>query len=409
MIQDHLKLEQHLKNSLTETLKFLEQIVSMNSFTLNPEGISANAQRIIEQFVPLGFATMQRPCNSPGTGSHLILDSGGGAPAIALISHLDTVFSREEEELNNFRWKPEGDRIYGPGTVDIKGGTALIWMMLDALKTVNPSLFHSARWIVLLNAAEEILTPHFGEVCLDILPPDTKACLVFEGCRIEENTIKITKSRKGTGHFVLNVKGRAAHSGSYYSKGANAIRQISRVIERIMALTDLTNGATTVNVGKIEGGTVHNKVPDEAHAVFEVRSFDESQYRKVHDALLAMNGPGEVKSPDGTFTCQIEIVKTLECLPWPENPQTEELVSHWENAAAECGYQIVARSVGGLSDGNLLWNHFPTLDGLGPMGSNLHCSRQSEDGNEEQEYVNVSSFVPKALVNCLAIERIIEN
>jgi glutamate carboxypeptidase len=291
--------------------------------------------------------------------------------------------------------------------VDIKGGTAMIWMMLDALKTVNPTLFHSVRWMVLLNAAEEIINPHFGEVSREVLPANTKACLIFEAGGMHKSTFTLTEARKGSGHFQLHVTGRAAHSGSNYEKGANAIRQMSRVIERIMDLTDLEHGATTVNVGKIEGGTVHNKVPDEAHAALEIRSFDENQYRKVRDAFLAMNGPGDVKSPDGNATCHIEFVKTLEHLPWPQNPQTETLIAHWQAAAADCGFEIARRASGGLSDGNLLWNHFPTLDGLGPMGANLHCSRRSEDGSEEQEYVDVSSFVPKALLNCLAIEKII--
>jgi glutamate carboxypeptidase len=63
---------------------------------------------------------------------------------------------------------------------------------------------------------------------------------------------------------------------------------------------------------------------------------------------------------------------------------------------------------GGLSDGNLLWERFPTLDGLGPAGNNAHCSERSPDGSKDQEYVLVGSFVPKALLNALAIMRLVE-
>ena len=46
-------------------------------------------------------------------------------------TYLDTVFPPEEEVRNHFEWQLEGDRIYGPG-IDIKGGTAMIWLVLHA-------------------------------------------------------------------------------------------------------------------------------------------------------------------------------------------------------------------------------------------------------------------------------------
>ena len=62
----------------------------------------------------------------------------------------------------------------------------------------------------------------------------------------------------------------------------------------------------------------------------------------------------------------------------------------------------------GLSDGNLTWQTIPTIDGLGPAGGNSHCSERSPDGSKEQEYVTVSSYVPKALLNVMAIKKLIE-
>jgi glutamate carboxypeptidase len=62
---------------------------------------------------------------------------------------------------------------------------------------------------------------------------------------------------------------------------------------------------------------------------------------------------------------------------------------------------------GGLSDGNLIWDAAPTLDGLGPWGDNDHCSQRSADGTKVPEYVEVSSFVPKALLNTVAILKLV--
>src|SRR5690606_21805179 len=157
------------------------------------------------------------------------------------------------------------------------------------------------------------------------------------------------------------------------------------------------NGETTVNVGVISGGTVRNTVPASARAELETRSFDADQYRKVRDALLAMNGTGEITAVSDGHACHVEVIQTLENLPWPENDATNKLVQHWKEAAASSGFTLTSRPRGGLSDGNPLWDRFPTLDGLGPRGGNVHCSRRNVADGEEQEFIDTTSLVPKAL------------
>jgi glutamate carboxypeptidase len=386
-------------------VQFLQELVSINSFTLNIPGVEANAQRIIEQFAPLGFQVRRQQCQLPGTGRHLILDSGGDAPAVALISHLDTVFSPQEEEQNNFRWQPDGDLVYGPGTMDIKGGTAMMWLVLDALAALDADLFHQTRWILLFNAAEEMLPLDFGGLCLRELPENTKACLVFEADSEKRENFCLVDSRKGRGLFEVNVTGRNAHAGGYHRDGANAIHQLSLVVDRLQKLTDLDH-ETTVNVGKIAGGSVPNTVPAHASAILETRSFDEAYYRKTKAAILAMNGPGEIKSVNGGHACYIEVRQLSENPPWSENIATMDLIEVWQQAASSCGQQLISKSRGGLSDGNALWDKFPTIDGLGPRGANPHCSKRSEDGTQQPEHMDLTSLVPKSLVNCLALQKL---
>ena len=67
------------------------------------------------------------------------------------------------------------------------------------------------------------------------------------------------------------------------------------------------------------------------------------------------------------------------------------------------GFRIGGEERGGLSDANLIWDEVPTLDGLGPWGDNDHCSERSADGSKVPEFVEVSSFVPKAVLNVTAI------
>ena len=51
----------------------------------------------------------------------------------------------------------------------------------------------------------------------------------------------------------------------------------------------------------------------------------------------------------------------------------------------------------------------PTLDGLGPCGGNLHASERSPDGAKLPEYVTPGSFVPKGLINYLAIRELLSD
>ncbi len=89
--------------------------------------------------------------------------------------------------------------------------------------------------------------------------------------------------------------------------------------------------------------------------------------------------------------------------PWARNEATDRLFKVWQKAGADLGFTIVPEERGGLSDGNHFWQRIPSIDGLGPSGGNAHCSERSEDGSKDQEYVVVSSFVPKATLNTMAV------
>ena len=94
--------------------------------------------------------------------------------------------------------------------------------------------------------------------------------------------------------------------------------------------------------------------------------------------------------------------------PWPRDQETDRLAAIWVEAGGELGMPVNVEERGGLSDGNLLWDAVPTLDGLGPWGDNDHCSERNAEGTKLPEYVEVSSFVPKAALNTVAILKLIE-
>ena len=412
---DHAELQSYLEANLHVYIDLLHQMVAINSFTLNPTGVNALGKLTAELFLPLSFMSESIPAADFRYGRHLILTRvgrpgpDGPAPAIGLISHLDTVYPAAEEQANDFHFRIEGNRIFGPGTVDIKGGTVMIYMVLDGLRRFYPRVFNGITWRLLLNAAEELLVPDFGELARRALGDGALAALVFEGGDVKDGQYQLVTARKGMARYHVTVEGRGSHAGAYHQKGANAIVQLADVIREVHGFTDYGRDLT-FNVGTVMGGTVMNRVPHQAAASLEMRAYDPAVFEDGVARMMALNDYATIRSPEDGYPCSVHVDLEGRWMPWPQNDGTRGLFEIWNAAAAELDMGAVARqSRGGLSDGNWLWDVLPTIDGLGPEGDNSHTSERSADGSKEQEYVRASSFVPKALLNIAAIVRLVES
>ena len=400
-------IRHYLDKNFDRYMDILHQMVSTNSFTANQVGVNRLGKMTADAFKTLGFKADFIQSTDPEFGKHLVLTRDGFSnKKVGLISHLDTVFPPEEEVINHFFWRKEGDRIYGPGTNDIKGGTVMVLMVMETLQKFFPEEFDATTWIILLNAAEERWSIDFGELCRQHLGADALAALVFEAGYLENNHISLVAARKGMAIYDIRVEGKSAHAGNSHKNGANAILQMAEIVQKISALSNYDRDLT-FNIGIISGGTVPNRVPHFAEARGEMRTFSHEIFKEAVSHLTDISNSPPVVSADGCFTCDIKINIIAENSPWPPNPETDNLFNLWEEIAKPLGFEIIREERGGLSDGNQLWDFVPTIDGLGPNGRNAHCSESSVDGIKDQEFVTLSSFVPKATLNTLAISKLI--
>ncbi len=407
-MQNFEGVQNFLTEQLPATLDLLRQMVEMNSFTANKEGVNRLGDLTARTFSPLGFNAQTVPSVDQEYGDHLVLTRKGKSDCtIALISHLDTVFPPEEEARNNFHWQPDGDRIFGPGTQDIKGGTMMMWLVLSALKTQMPELFEAVTWKLLWNSAEERYSPDFGSICRTECGSKAIAAMIFETeGRLGKERLMVV-ARKGRATWRIAISGRGSHAGGKHQHGANAIVQLGLTVQRVAELSNYSRDLT-FNVSSISGGTVFNRVPHEAIAEGEFRAFSPEVYAKAKADLLALAGEGRIRSVADGFPCQVQVEILNESRPWPRNKATDALYGFWQNAADELSIPVGMQERGGLSDGNLIWDAIPTLDGLGPWGDNDHCSERSPDGSKLPEYVEVSSFIPKAMLNVGALTKLIK-
>lgn len=391
------------RQHLPEAMRWLRGLVEINSFTANPAGVNAVAEKTAEMFAELGFEAEHSPCATPGTGNHLFLRRRGlGGDPIVLVTHSDTVFPAEEEIKNDFRWdeRPEEGRIYGPGVIDIKGGTISIWLILKMIREARPQLFESTHWFIAANAAEEFVGDDFAQQTVARCDGRAKAVLVFEGGPVDARGWHIVTSRKGRSTWKLHAAGKAAHAGSQHSEGINAIDALALALPSIAALTNPAE-ERTVNLGFIHGGTVVNRVPHEAEAEWECRAVTPASLAAADAFFDSLNG----KAANGAV---LKAERTGFTSPWPGGDDVEALFQHWSRAAAQMSLTAISVPRGGLSDANHLWQLGPTLDGLGPWGGNAHCSERSADGGKLPEYLETSSIVTKAVMNVLAIETLVQ-
>ena len=402
------QMEEYLAEHLARYLDMLQQMVEINSFTLNTEGVNKLGNLTATMFEQLGFTAERVPAGHWQYADHVVLTRPGrSGRKIGLISHLDTVYSEMEELENDFSWREVGDRIYGPGTVDIKGGTVIIYMVLEVLQQCAPEVFDDITWVVMLDACEEIDITLFGEMSKQFLNGDTLACLVFEashGTVPEESSVVV--SRKGMAIFRIEAEGRGAHPGTAFGQGINAIVHLADTVQKMAALTDQNRGLT-VNVGTIAGGTTINRVPHFASAGVEVRAFNGDVFKEAVEQVMSLAGPMQTTGEIDPGHIQIEVQRKIG--PWSRNKASNQLLEIWQSVGQSLGRQVMAEERGGLSDGNMVWQRFPTIDGLGPLGGNAHCSERSEDGKKDQEYVLRSSFVPLARLNALSIVELVKD
>jgi glutamate carboxypeptidase len=308
-----------------------------------------------------------------GLGDTLILRAGprSDRPGVLVLAHLDTVHPLHTIE-HDLPLRLEGDRLYGPGVYDMKGGA---YLALEAFKEVARSGAAQVPLVYLVTPDEEIGSPTTRPLIEDFARRSAYT-LVLEPAR---DGGKIVTSRKGVGRFDVHVEGRPAHAGSRHEDGRSAIREAARQILRIENMTDYPRGVTTT-VGTISGGTAVNVTPQHCRFSVDLRVATTADGEAYAKALLGLTP----HDPD----VRVAVTGGMNRPTYERTEGTARLFEHARALATEIGFELqdVPR-VGGGSDGNYTAAlGVPTLDGLGIDGDGAHTLH---------EYGLVSSIEPR--------------
>lgn len=303
------------------------------------------------------------------TGDHLLSRWGTGKGGILLLCHMDTVFPLGTIQKTPYR--EEGNKIFGPGTLDMKAGMVIA---LAALAKAQKQGLN--RPVTFLCTSDEEIGSHTSRMLIESLAKESALVLVMEPALVDGS---LKTWRKGTGGFWVKTHGRAAHAGGDHEKGRNAIEEIAHQIITIQKLTDYSK-QTTLNVGVIQGGTVSNVVPEECSIQADVRVMQPGEWERVESEMKNLR-----PVLDGTT---IEVSGGLNRPPMPFDDRMKATFEKAKSIAARMGITLTAGGTGGASDGNFVAAlGIPLLDGMGAVGDGAHS---------EREYIFADSLEQKA-------------
>lgn len=351
----------------------MRQLVAISTPSGEVEG--AEQAIVLCQGFLAGWKIERLPCSTSGCAPDMLATlTGSGSRRLLLLGHLDTVVPHAEHRPA----REDGERLYGSGTADMKGGVAVSLAVARACAAFHEDF---AELAVLLVCDEEWRIAPFRHVERF---SGYDACLCFEAGEISEDGEEgVIVRRKGAGTLRVRATGRASHSGSAPQNGRNALLALAHTAIEVTATAD-PDGETQLTVVPtvVRSGEAFNVVPASGELLFDTRASDTDAFARVVAAVPAEVG-GATLEP---------IMERV----WPAMDSAASAAPLLTAAAQLLGRPIVPRARGGASDASHFAATVPlTIDGLGPRGGGAHTP---------EEFVHLASL-PDRIAVALSVAR----
>ena len=376
-----------------QALKLWEDVVNINSGTMNFDGVYKVGQVFRARLDALGFQTRWVDGKHFNRAGHLIAEhiSTGKARSdktILLIGHLDTVF----EPSSPFqRFTTVNDStVQGPGAADMKGGNVVMIHALQALK--DAGVLQNMNIIVVLGGDEELSGEPLSVARHDLIEAAKRADIAigFEDGDGRFETANI--ARRSSSDWILKVTGIPSHSSQVFTEkvGAGAIYEASRILHQFYnALSTEPN--LTFNPGVILGGTAveynedenggtasgkNNIVAKDVVVTGDIRAMSPEQLAKAQSVMK------EITSQHLPNT-HAEIAFGEGYPPLAPTQENYKLLSYFNNVSNDLGYGSV-RAVNprdaGAADISFTSGYVDmAMDGLGLRSSGGHTVNEQAD------------------------------
>jgi glutamate carboxypeptidase len=277
-----------------------------------------------------------------------------GEPGILIAGHLDTVHPLGT--LEKLKWHRDGNKCFGPGIFDMKGGN---YLALEAIRQLaRASLTTPLPITVLFTPDEEVGTPSTRDI-IEAEAARNKYVLVPEPGRPNNGVVT---GRYAIARFNLEAIGKPSHAGATLSSGRSAIREMAR---QILIIDGMTTDDCTLSVGIVHGGQWVNCVATSCTAEALSMAKRQADLDRGVERMLALEGTHN----EVTFKIRRGVTRPV----WEADAGTMALYEKAQRVADAMGVELPHGSAGGGSDGNFTGAMgIPTLDGLGVRGGDAH-------------------------------------
>jgi succinyl-diaminopimelate desuccinylase len=203
----------------------------------------------------------------------------GKGPIVVLHGHLDVVPAHPEQ----FTPRVEGDRLFGRGAYDMKGGLA---SMMCALHEVGDQTEVKVHFVCVSDEESEEVEQRGSDYLVE---QGYTGDFAITG---EPTNMHIGIQAKGVLGMRIEVEGKAAH-GSTPWVGDNAVLKALDIFRQIESLpfaresSDLFD-RPSINLGRIVGGDALNKVPDLCAIDVDIRYLPGQDARDIRAAVEAL-------------------------------------------------------------------------------------------------------------------------
>lgn len=391
-----------------EAMAFLERVVNINSGTLHLEGVREVGRVFGEAFEEIGFETrwISMP-DSMNRAGHLFASiEGSRGKRLLLIGHLDTVFEKDSPFQ---RFTRLNDSIaHAPGGNDMKGGDVIVLYALKALQ--EQGLLEDARIVVAFTGDEESTGKPLDISRRDLIEEAQQSDIAL-GFETATGFDKATVARRGASGWVVETRGRRAHSSGVFSErtGAGAIFEMARILDAFY--TEVKGEEyLTFNPGILMGGTFTEYDPKSGKAEVFGKSNVVAQTASVRGGLRfiseaqkeqARQHMREIVSRNLPRT-SAEIYFTDAYPAMGPKPENLELLGQLSQVSQDLGQgAVTAYDPGrrGAADVSFVAENVACLDGLGAMGSGAHTP---------DETVNLNTIEALTQRTALLIYRLIQ-
>ena len=343
-----------------ELVHLLKQLVMLESPTQNKEAVDACVAFVARELKKVGCKVTVQP--QKDVGDLIVAEFAPGRvkdadDEILVLTHVDTVWP--VGKIVQMPFFVQGNRLYGPGVLDMKAGLVMLLASLRALHGLNVK--PQKRITVFVNSAEETGSDAATDM-IRKLARRASLVLCLEPA-LPGGALKL--ERKGRLVVRMDVKGRSAHGGTP-EKGVSAVEELAAQIAR---LKRLRAGETTVNVGLVGGGENANVVAESAWAVLDIRFWKtpdrDRVLRILRESVPVLRGS------------RIKVTVESQTPPLEKTRASDRLFGRAQEIAAGLGLSLKGGRTGGGSDASIAAGlGIATLDGLGPDGDGLHAGNE---------------------------------